>query len=140
MKRSITILFVGILFMMLSACGQTAEVAPTATAAPTAAPTAVPTAAPAATAAQVQVVLLPPGPTDTPVPTPAPTDTPTPTPTPEPTPEPTPTPAPLRFTASEDLPLPDESSSIHKGRYFWIDGAVTASRPIVSVKAQIIDS
>ena len=137
MKRLLTILIVGILLVTLSACGQTAE-APAP--APTAAPTAIPTATPTATAAEVQVVLLTPGPTDTPVPTPEPTATPTPTPTPEPTPEPTPPPAPLMFTASEDLPLPDEASSIHKGRFFWVDGTVTASRPITLVRAQIIDS
>lgn len=140
MKRSFSILIIGILLLTLAACGQTAEApAPAPTDAPIAAPTATPE--PTATAApQVEVVLLTPGPTDTPVPTPEPTATPTPTPTPEPTPEPTATPAPLTFTASENLPLPDESSSIHKGRYFWIDGTVTASRPIVSVRAQILDS
>ena len=138
MKHVKLIIIVGILVALLG-CGQGNEAAPAPTAAPTLEATAVPTATPMA---EVQVVLTTPRPTDTPAPTatPAPTDTPEPTATPTPTPEPTPTPAPLMFTASEDLPLPDENSSLHKGRFFWVDGAVTASRPIVSVKGQIVDS
>lgn len=133
MKRALAILCISISILLLTACGQTPEAAEPA-------PTAAPTAAPTPTqVTEVQVVLLTPGPTATPAPTPEPTATPTPTPTPEPTPEPTATPAPLMFTASEDLPLPDGTTSIHKGRFFWVDGAVTAPGPIVSVRAEIVD-
>ena len=45
----------------------------------------------------------------------------------------------MTFTASEDLPLPDETSCLHVGRYFWVDGTVTASRPLGAVAAQILD-
>lgn len=136
MKRAKLFVLVGILTALLG-CGKGAEVAMEPTSAPTSAPTAEPTAT---ETTEVQVILLTPGPTNTPIPTPAPTDTPAPTATRSPTPEPTPTPAPLLFTASEDLPLPDGNTEIHKGRFFWVDGAVTAPRPIVSVKAQIVDS
>ena len=144
MKRIASIFIVILLLLSLVACGKTpaAEVP-----VPTSAPAADPTAEPAATAVpRVEVVLLTPGPTDTPAPTPAPTATPAPTTTPEPTatpeptPEPTPTPAPLMFTASEDLPLPDENSQFHKGRFYWVDGTVTAPTALLSVKAQILDS
>ena len=48
-------------------------------------------------------------------------------------------PSPLTFTASADYPLPDESTAIHQGRCFWVDGVVTGSGPLRSVSAQIVD-
>ena len=79
----------------------------------------------------------------TPIPTPEPTQTPEPTepptPTPEPTEAPTPTPAPLRFTASEDLPLPSEAYALAKGCPFAIDGTVEATSPLLSVHAAVLD-
>ena len=139
MKRIASIFIFISLLLSLLACGKKPEVKVPA---PTSVPTAAPTAEPAATALPlVEVVLLTPAPTEVPLPadTPTPTATSAPTATPEPTPEPTPTPAPLMFTASQDLPLPDENSSVHKGRFFWIDGTVTASRPLLSVRAQIVN-
>ena len=53
--------------------------------------------------------------------------------------EPDPSPSPLTFTASADYPLPDETSALHQGQYFWIDGTVTGSGPLSSVTAQIVD-
>ena len=50
-----------------------------------------------------------------------------------------PDPSPLKFTASADYPLPDESTAIHQGRCFWVDGVVTGSGSLRSVSAQIVD-
>ena len=85
-------LMVGILVVLLAACGgsgQTTE--PTAAPAPVDTATAVPTETPT------------PAPTNTPTATPAPTDTPTATPAPTDTPTPTPEPATGRPPASPDI-------------------------------------
>lgn len=133
MKRQKIIFFTAMLLVLLG-CGKTAE-AP----APAPAETALPTAT-ATPHVDVQLVTAAPTLPPTPVPTDTPAPTPEPTATPEPTPEPTPTPEPMKFTASEDLPLPDESSQIQKGRYFWVDGVVTAPSPLRSVTGRIVDS
>lgn len=116
MKRCKLIVLTGIL--LLIGCGKTAQ-AP---------------AVPEPTALSEVVV--------TPHETPLLTELPAQTSTPEPTPTqtPAPTPEPIVFTASEDLPLPDENSQLQRGQCFWIDGTVTALEPLNSVTARVIDS
>ncbi len=81
----------------------------------------------------------------TPIPTPEPTEAPTPEPTaiptetPEPTEVPTPEPEPLRFTPSEDLPLPSSAYKLAKGCPFAIDGTVESGAPLLSVRAVVLD-
>ena len=127
MKKYLSLL---LLLLLLGCAGKNA--APTAETAPTAAPKA---------AQQITIGVAPTAaPTATPEPTPTPTATPEPTPTPTPAPTPTPTPQPLLFTPSEEMPLPTMGTQVQRGQYFWIDGTVTGSQPIVLVRAEIVSS
>ena len=127
MKKFLSLL---LLLLLLGCAGKNA--APTAEIAPTAAPKA---------AQQITIGVAPTAaPTATPEPTPTPTATPEPTPTPTLTPTPTPTPQPLLFTPSEEMPLPTMGTQVQRGQYFWIDGTVTGSQPIVLVRAEIVSS
>ena len=89
----------------------------------------------------VEISLETPIPTTAPTPEPVPTLAPTevPTETPEPTETPTPSPEPLRFTASEDIPLPSEAYPLAKGCPFAIDGLIESVSPLLSVRALVVD-
>ena len=130
MKRLLFFVSIIILFCVAIGCKTPAQSLP-------AGGTVVITAAPEVESITInvdgsEVPKLTPIPTPTPAPTPEPT--PTPTPSPEPTPEATPTPS-IVFVASLDYPLPDGSTKIQKDSYYWIDGTVISSEPLVKVSS-----